>query len=57
MEFINLTIAASVSDISINTRLRTENKNENTDKNTWAKSDKRRGKNSSPAHFQMLWFV
>ena len=52
MQFINPTIAASVCDISINTRLRTENKNENTNKNFWAKSDKRRGKDSSPLHFQ-----
>jgi hypothetical protein len=34
MEFINPNIAALVCDISIDTRLRTENKNENTDKNT-----------------------
>ena len=34
MQLRNPPIAASICDISINTRLRTETKNENTDKNT-----------------------
>jgi len=44
MQFINPSIAASICDISINTRLRIETKNENADKNTWKNLTKEEGK-------------